>query len=159
MVSFKFSVMLLLVNGVFKSQICTKQVLGFSKFWSVLLASHQPECCCRSKFCCWKRCWTVSRRGWTTLSRNHQLESRHVNCLLKLRWALNGSKTIYLAIKRIQFQDLQKEVSDFQLPDLEAEYTDEEGDRLDVNLDKYNDVRQGLAEVQVNNYFKQADCK
>ena len=28
-------------------------------------------------------------------------------------------------------QDLQREVDSFELPDLEAEYTDEEGDRLD----------------------------
>merc|ERR1711882_25856 len=45
-------------------------------------------------------------------------------------------------------KDLQREVSEFTLPDLEAEYTDEEGDRLDDALDKYNDLRQSLAEVQ-----------
>ena len=46
-------------------------------------------------------------------------------------------------------QDLQKEINDFTLPDLEAEYTEEEGDRLDVALDKYNEIRQSLAETQV----------
>merc|ERR1712147_192016 len=46
-------------------------------------------------------------------------------------------------------KDLQREVADFPLPDLEAEYSDEEGDRLDIALDKYNDLRQSLAEVQV----------
>merc|ERR1711983_467290 len=45
-------------------------------------------------------------------------------------------------------KDLQREVADFALPDLEAEYSDEEGDRLDNALDKYNDLRQSLAEVQ-----------
>merc|ERR1712117_847746 len=45
-------------------------------------------------------------------------------------------------------KDLQREVADFPLPDLEAEYSDEEGDRLDNALDKYNDLRQSLAEVQ-----------
>ena len=49
------------------------------------------------------------------------------------------------------FKDLQREVADFPLPDLEAEYSDEEGDRLDNALDKYNDLRQSLAEVQVIN--------
>ena len=46
-------------------------------------------------------------------------------------------------------QDLQREVESFELPDLEAEYTDEEGDRLDDALDKYNQIRQSLAETQV----------
>jgi len=45
-------------------------------------------------------------------------------------------------------KDLQKEVEDFVLPDLEAEYTDSEGDRLDLALDKYNEIRQTLAETQ-----------
>lgn len=35
------------------------------------------------------------------------------------------------------------------LPDLEAEYSEEEGDRLDEALDKYNEIRQSLAETQV----------
>ena len=46
-------------------------------------------------------------------------------------------------------QDLQREVDSFELPDLEAEYTEEEGDRLDDALDKYNQIRQSLAETQV----------
>ena len=46
-------------------------------------------------------------------------------------------------------QDLQREVESFELPDLEAEYNDEEGDRLDDALDKYNQIRQSLAETQV----------
>ena len=46
-------------------------------------------------------------------------------------------------------QDLQREVESFELPDLEAEYTEEEGDRLDDALDKYNQIRQSLAETQV----------
>jgi len=45
-------------------------------------------------------------------------------------------------------KDLQREVESFELPDLEAEYTDEEGDRLDDALDKYNQIRQSLAETQ-----------
>jgi len=45
-------------------------------------------------------------------------------------------------------KELQREVSEFVLPDLEAEYTDEEGDRLDEALDRYNVVRQKLADVQ-----------
>ena len=52
---------------------------------------------------------------------------------------------------KVLFQDLQREVADFPLPDLEAEYSDEEGDRLDNALDKYNDLRQSLAEIQVLN--------
>ena len=31
-------------------------------------------------------------------------------------------------------QDLQREVDSFELPDLEAEYTDEEGDRLNRSI-------------------------
>ena len=31
---------------------------------------------------------------------------------------------------------------------MEAEYSEEEGDRLDDALDKYNDLRQSLAEIQ-----------
>ena len=49
-------------------------------------------------------------------------------------------------------QDLQREVNDFCLPDLEAEYTDEEGDCLDAALDKYNEIRQALAETQVSKH-------
>ena len=45
---------------------------------------------------------------------------------------------------------LRKEVEEAKLPDLEAEYTDEEGERLDIALEKYNDIRQSLAETQVN---------
>ena len=60
----------------------------------------------------------------------------------------------FISVTLSKFQDLQREVADFQLPDLEAEYSDDEGDRLDVALDKYNDLRQSLAEVQVYNSFK-----
>merc|ERR1712129_278392 len=45
-------------------------------------------------------------------------------------------------------KDLQREVAEFPLPDLEAEYSEEEGDRLDDTLEKYNDLRQSLAEAQ-----------
>merc|ERR1712173_92071 len=45
-------------------------------------------------------------------------------------------------------KDLQREVDSFELPDLEAEYKDEEGDRLDDALDSYNQIRQSLAETQ-----------
>ena len=45
---------------------------------------------------------------------------------------------------------LRKEVEEFKLPDLEAEYNEEEGERLDIALEKYNDIRQSLAETQVN---------
>ena len=44
---------------------------------------------------------------------------------------------------------MQREVDAFVLPDLEAEYSEEEGDRLDEALDKYNEIRQSLAETQV----------
>lgn len=44
---------------------------------------------------------------------------------------------------------LRLEVEEFTLPDLEAEYSDEEGERLDIALEKYNDIRQSLAETQV----------
>ena len=40
-------------------------------------------------------------------------------------------------------------MEEFSLPDLEAEYTEEEGERLDAALEKYNDIRQSLAETQV----------
>merc|ERR1712079_250904 len=43
---------------------------------------------------------------------------------------------------------LRLEVEEFSLPDLEAEYTEEEGERLDAALEKYNDIRQSLAETQ-----------
>jgi len=45
-------------------------------------------------------------------------------------------------------KELQKVVEEFQLPDLEAYYTDEEGERLDLALERYNTVRQKLADVQ-----------
>ena len=44
---------------------------------------------------------------------------------------------------------LRLEVEEFTLPDLEAEYNEEEGERLDIALEKYNELRQGLAETQV----------
>ena len=37
-------------------------------------------------------------------------------------------------------QELQKEVAEFRLPDLEAEYTEEEGERLDEALERYGVV-------------------
>ncbi|XP_023343126.1 uncharacterized protein LOC111712676 isoform X2 [Eurytemora carolleeae] len=43
---------------------------------------------------------------------------------------------------------LQTEIAGFQIPDLEAEYSESEGDRLDAALDRYNNVRQQLADVQ-----------
>ena len=57
---------------------------------------------------------------------------------------------------------LRSEVEEFSLPDLEAEYDEEEGERLDTALEKYNDIRQSLAETQVKyclnfytkNYFE-----
>ena len=45
-------------------------------------------------------------------------------------------------------------MEEFSLPDLEAEYTEEEGERLDAALEKYNDIRQSLAETQVGNNYK-----
>ena len=53
-----------------------------------------------------------------------------------------------------QYQGLRLEVEEFSLPDLEAEYTEEEGERLDAALEKYNDIRQSLAETQVGNKYK-----
>ena len=46
-------------------------------------------------------------------------------------------------------------MEEFSLPDLEAEYTEEEGERLDAALEKYNDIRQSLAETQVGNTYKE----
>ena len=46
-------------------------------------------------------------------------------------------------------------MEEFSLPDLEAEYTEEEGERLDAALEKYNDIRQSLAETQVGNRKKE----
>ena len=46
-------------------------------------------------------------------------------------------------------------MEEFSLPDLEAEYTEEEGERLDAALEKYNDIRQSLAETQVGNKYKE----
>merc|ERR1712154_430992 len=43
-------------------------------------------------------------------------------------------------------KELTKEVNEFQLPDLEAEYSDEDGERLDNALDRYNNLRTSLAE-------------
>merc|ERR1712026_16533 len=43
---------------------------------------------------------------------------------------------------------LRTKVEEYELPDLEAEYTEEEGDRLDIALEKYNEIRQGLADTQ-----------
>ena len=45
---------------------------------------------------------------------------------------------------------LRQEAEEFPLPDLEAEYTEEEGERLDMALEKYNEIRQGLADTQVS---------
>ena len=45
-------------------------------------------------------------------------------------------------------------MEEFSLPDLEAEYTEEEGERLDAALEKYNDIRQSLAETQVGNIYQ-----
>jgi hypothetical protein len=36
----------------------------------------------------------------------------------------------------LNLQELQKEVAEFHLPDLEAEYTEEEGERLDEALER-----------------------
>ena len=44
---------------------------------------------------------------------------------------------------------LREEAEEFTLPDLEAEYSEEEGERLDMALEKYNEIRQGLADTQV----------
>ena len=35
-------------------------------------------------------------------------------------------------------QELQKEVAEFSLPDLDAEYSEEEGERLDQALERYH---------------------
>merc|ERR1712045_361400 len=43
---------------------------------------------------------------------------------------------------------LRMKVEEYELPDLEAGYTEEEGDRLDIALEKYNEIRQGLADTQ-----------
>ena len=45
-------------------------------------------------------------------------------------------------------KQLRTKVEEYELPDLEAEYTDEEGERLDAVLEKYNEIRQGLADTQ-----------
>ena len=44
---------------------------------------------------------------------------------------------------------MREETEEFPLPDLEAEYSEEEGERLDMALEKYNEIRQGLADTQV----------
>merc|ERR1712083_531848 len=41
----------------------------------------------------------------------------------------------------------QKEVDEFELPDLEADYSDEEGERFDDALERYNAVRANLADT------------
>ena len=45
-------------------------------------------------------------------------------------------------------KQLRTKVEEYELPDLEAEYTEEEGERLDAALEKYNEIRQGLADTQ-----------
>ena len=45
-------------------------------------------------------------------------------------------------------KQLRTKVEEYELPDLEAEYSEEEGERLDAALEKYNEIRQGLADTQ-----------
>merc|ERR1712025_188572 len=45
-------------------------------------------------------------------------------------------------------KELHADVAAFPLPDLEAEYSDEEGERLDDALDRYNELRQTLADTE-----------
>ena len=73
------------VNENLRSQICSTQILWFSKFWRVFHARHQPESCCRSRSGTSSRCWTAWRRGWTTSSRSHQPESKPANSWQKQR--------------------------------------------------------------------------
>ena len=135
------------VNENLRSQICSTQILWFSKFWRLFHERHQLASFCRSRSGTWKRCWTAWRRGWTISCRNLRPESKRASSWPRQRSVLPNLEICL----QILFKDLQREVADFPLPDLEAEYTDEEGDRLDNALDKYNDLRQSLAEVQVLN--------
>ena len=54
---------------------------------------------------------------------------------------------------------MREEAEQFPLPDLEAEYSEEEGERLDMALEKYNEIRQGLADTQVKDIIARDKAK